>query len=164
MATTPHIPPIVWLAGAFGIQEVVSRRKRREAADRDEEPKPRRFSRFLALAKLSASVGFIADAAKEMSKAKTTIDPTHPEATTTLVTTGIFRLTRNPIYLGMAGLLAANALRRRSALAWLAVPAFMAAIDRWQIPQEEEALAARFGSAWQAYRDRVPRWIGLPSD
>lgn len=157
MDETPHVPPIVLLAGAFTAQQVMSRRKRRRRAEEGE--KPRRLSRFLAVTKLLASVGFIGAAVAELAKANTTVSPVSPERSSTLVTSGIFAFTRNPIYLGMAGLLAANALRLRSFAAFLAVPAFMVAIDRWQIPGEEAALAETFGKAWEDYRADVPRWI-----
>lgn len=163
MATTPRVPPVLILGGAFAAQEILSRRKRRRQ-EAEGGGKPKRFTRFLVGTKLGTSLGLIAAALVELRKAGTTLDPTSPERTTSLVTSGVFGRTRNPIYLGMAGILAANALRRRSVLGWLAVPGFMAAIGRCQIPAEEAAMAARFGAAWEAYRARVPRWIGVPRE
>lgn len=78
----------------------------------------------------------------------------------TLVTDGMFRRTRNPMYVGIAGGLLAHALYRRSWAATLPVVAFVAAIDRLQIPAEERALRARFGPEYESYTREVPRWVG----
>lgn len=76
-----------------------------------------------------------------------------------LVTTGANAVSRNPMYVGMAGLLVANALRRGSWTALLPVVAFTLVIDRVQIAAEEAALLAHFGADYEAYLAAVPRWI-----
>jgi protein-S-isoprenylcysteine O-methyltransferase Ste14 len=76
-----------------------------------------------------------------------------------LVTTGANALSRNPMYVGMAGMLVANALRRGSWKALLPVAAFTLVIDRVQIAAEETALLAHFGADYEAYRRAVPRWL-----
>ena len=63
------------------------------------------------------------------------------------------------MYVGMAGLLVANAMLRRSAIAVLPVAAFVVAIDRCQISVEEDALAAEFGDDFERYCRSVPRWL-----
>lgn len=80
----------------------------------------------------------------------------------TLVVSGPSRVSRNPMYLGMAGLLSAHALLRRSGAAWVPVAGFVVAIDRLQIPAEEAALRQRFGDEYERYVAVTPRWIGLP--
>ena len=80
-----------------------------------------------------------------------------------LVTTGANAVTRNPMYVGMAGLLVANALRRGSWTALLPVAAFTLVIDRVQIAAEEIALLAHFGADYEAYLAAVPRWIDTRS-
>ncbi|MBP2413513.1 protein-S-isoprenylcysteine O-methyltransferase Ste14 [Arthrobacter stackebrandtii] len=90
----------------------------------------------------------------------TTVDPTAPQQSSTLVTAGANRFTRNPMYLGMAGLLAAHAAWRGSWQAWLPVAAFVATMDRFQIPREERALQERFGRSYTDYCSAVPRWLG----
>ena len=80
-----------------------------------------------------------------------------------LVTTGANAVTRNPMYVGMAGLLVANALRRGSWTALLPVAAFTLVIDRVQIAAEEIALLAHFGADYEAYLAAVPRWIDARS-
>jgi protein-S-isoprenylcysteine O-methyltransferase Ste14 len=64
------------------------------------------------------------------------------------------------MYVGLTGLLVANAVRRGSWQALLPVAAFTIVIDRFQIAAEESALLANFGADYEAYRDTVPRWLG----
>lgn len=63
------------------------------------------------------------------------------------------------MYVGMAGLLVAQATLRRSAVALLPLAAFVLVIDRVQITVEEAALSAKFGDAYERYRSSVPRWV-----
>jgi protein-S-isoprenylcysteine O-methyltransferase Ste14 len=76
-----------------------------------------------------------------------------------LVTSGVNGRTRNPMYLGLTGLLVAHAIRRGSVWGLVPVGAFIAVLDRVQIPMEEAALEEHFGAEYQAYRARVPRWL-----
>jgi protein-S-isoprenylcysteine O-methyltransferase Ste14 len=100
---------------------------------------------------IAAVVGF--------RRAGTTVDPRNPDKTTQLVTGGIYRFTRNPMYVGMALLLSALAVARADTLGFLAVPLFIAFIDRFQIVPEERALRAHFGDAYADWCRRVRRWI-----
>jgi protein-S-isoprenylcysteine O-methyltransferase Ste14 len=79
------------------------------------------------------------------------------------VTTGVNSMTRNPMYVGMAGLLVANAMRLGSWTALFPAAVFTVVIDRVQIAAEEPALLANFGAEYEAYRTSVPRWVGLRS-
>lgn len=90
----------------------------------------------------------------------TTIDPTAPEQTTVLVVSGPNGFSRNPMYLGMVGLLAAHAFLRGSWQAWLPIAAFAATLDRFQIPVEEQALLEKFGATFEDYCAHTPRWAG----
>lgn len=90
---------------------------------------------------------------------QTTVDPTRPEATRILVTSGIYRLTRNPMYLGFAVVLLGWALLLSHPLAVLGVPAFMLYMNRFQIEPEEQVLREKFGDEFEAYASRVRRWI-----
>lgn len=69
-------------------------------------------------------------------------------------------VSRNPMYVGLAGLLVAYAIDRRSLAALGPVAMFVLAIDRLQIPTEEAALRDLFGEDYEAYVRRVPRWLG----
>lgn len=91
-------------------------------------------------------------------RARTTINPLKPEAASALVTGGIYRITRNPMYVGMAILLTAWAVWLASPWALLGVPAFIRYITRFQIVPEERVLRARFAE-FDAYAARVRRWL-----
>ena len=67
------------------------------------------------------------------------------------------------MYVGLTGLLVANAVRLGSWKALLPVAAFTFVLDRFQIAAEESALLANFGADYEAYRDTVPRWLGRRS-
>lgn len=108
----------------------------------------------------SASACLIADSVARFLRSGTTVDPTAPAATSALVTTGANALTRNPMYVGIAGVLLGHALARRSWASLLPVAGFVAAMDHWQITAEERALAAHFGQVYTRYRAAVPRWLG----
>jgi protein-S-isoprenylcysteine O-methyltransferase Ste14 len=93
---------------------------------------------------------------------RTTVDPRADAEPSALVTGGLNAFSRNPMYLGMAGLLVANATRRPAPSAVLPLVCFVAWMDRRQIPMEEEALRTQFGRDYDRYRALVPRWIGPP--
>ena len=95
----------------------------------------------------------------QFRSAKTTLNPMTPQQSTALVTNGLYRLSRNPIYVADVLLLLACALLVANALAFLALPLFVAYVDRFQIRPEERALRARFGGAFDAYCRRVRRWL-----
>lgn len=89
----------------------------------------------------------------------TTVHPTHPEAASQLVTHGVYRCTRNPMYLGLVLVLSAWALFLADLLAFAILPLYVLYLTRFQIIPEERALAARFGAAFAAYRARTRRWL-----
>lgn len=91
-----------------------------------------------------------------LRRARTPVEPGHvPSA---LVTSGPYRFTRNPLYLGQLLFLLGLGL---AAFPWLLPGAAIQALllDRLVIPSEEARIAARFGEAFGAYRARVRRWI-----
>lgn len=112
------------------------------------------------VAAVLAGVGLVCliGAARQFRRAETTLNPFAPEHTATLVITGLYRYTRNPMYLGMALLLAAAAAWFASVPGLLLVAVFCAYLTRFQIEPEERAMAARFGAQYAAYRARVRRW------
>ena len=97
-------------------------------------------------------------AAATMWRSKTNIMPNRPAKA--LVSTGPFRLTRNPIYVGNT--IALAGLGGIFDNAWFVAAALAAAIavDRLAIAREELHLAKRFGADWQEYARRTPRWLG----
>jgi len=98
--------------------------------------------------------GFLA-----FSRAGTTIDPVQLERASALVTTGVFRISRNPMYVGFAALLAAWAIYLSAPWSLLGVVVFVLFIRRFQIAPEERVLRAKFGRAYEEYQRRVRRWI-----
>lgn len=95
-------------------------------------------------------------ALREFRRHGTTVVPR--EAPTALIETGVFRLSRNPIYLADALILAGVTLWWDAAALWL-VPVFVLVIRRRFIEGEEAALRAAFGPAFEAYAARTRRWL-----
>jgi protein-S-isoprenylcysteine O-methyltransferase Ste14 len=90
---------------------------------------------------------------------KTTVNPLDPGAASAVVSSGVYRFSRNPMYLGFLLALAAWALYLSNALAALFLPVFVAYMNRFQIRPEERALLAKFGPAFSQYMTAVHRWI-----
>ncbi|BBP83818.1 membrane protein [Pseudomonas sp. Pc102] len=116
-----------------------------------------RLGAALALAALGAGVCLAGVAS--FRRAHTTVNPLVPEQASSLVQAGIYRHTRNPMYLGLATLLVAWAALLGAPLALLAVAGFVLYLDRFQIVPEERALAGLFGADYTRYRERVRRWV-----
>jgi protein-S-isoprenylcysteine O-methyltransferase Ste14 len=92
-------------------------------------------------------------------RAKTTVNPMSPGSSSALVTSGVYRMTRNPMYLGFLLILLGWAAWLSNAMALVPVPGFALYLDCFQIRPEERALASRFGQEFNAYKARVRRWI-----
>lgn len=92
-------------------------------------------------------------------RARTTTHPMRPDQATALVTHGIYRYTRNPMYLGMTLLLLAWAVHLANLAALAGVALFVAYITRFQILPEERALRRIFRDEYEAYRRSVRRWL-----
>lgn len=95
----------------------------------------------------------------EFRKAKTTIDPTKPEKTTNLVSNGIYRFTRNPMYLGMQFIIIAAVLKFTNYLGFIALPCFILYITQFQIKPEERIIEGIFGEEYIQYKKKVRRWF-----
>lgn len=92
------------------------------------------------------------------SRAGTTFSPIAPDRTSALVTTGVYRFTRNPMYVGMAMVLLSLGVLLASMYSLLLPVVFVLYIDRYQIAPEERLLASRFGEEYRDYAGRVRRW------
>ena len=92
-------------------------------------------------------------------RAKTTVNPMKPETTTSLVSSGIYSVTRNPMYVGLLLVLLAWAIYLSSAWALLGPIGFVVYISRFQIAPEERVLSTLFGSEYTAYQSKVRRWL-----
>jgi len=96
---------------------------------------------------------------RAFQRARTTVDPLRPEKASALVTSGIYRRTRNPMYVALAIALLGWAIWLGHPLALLGVAAFVAWINRFQIAPEERALRALFGPEFERYCSEVRRWL-----
>ena len=141
-------PPIVALAAGLGQRALAGRPQR-----------PGFVRAGVAVAVVAGSVASAVTAARGFRREGTTLSPERPGDASVLVTTGAHAVSRNPMYLGLTGVLVANAIRLRSWTALLPLAAFVAFVDRVQIPSEEAALLDHFGAEYDAYRARVPRWL-----
>ena len=115
--------------------------------------------RVLATGVAAGAAGLMGSAAAAFRRRGTTVDPLHPDRAGQLVVDGPNAITRNPMYVGMAGVLAAHALGRGGLLTGLPVAGFVTAIDRAQIAPEERALRTLFGEQYDDYVRSVPRWV-----
>ena len=108
-----------------------------------------------------ALVGFATTAVGFLSfrRASTTIDPVRIDGASKLVTAGIYQITRNPMYVGMALMLVGVGVALGSPPSLIGPLAFVGFITRYQILPEEHALLAKFGSVYAAYRENTRRWI-----
>ena len=144
-------PPAVLLAMAGAAQSAMTRGRTTTPA-----------SVAAATAVVGGSLCLLAGSAGTFLRHRTTVDPVRVERAQHLVVGGPNRLTRNPMYLGLAGVLLSHAIARRSPSALIPLAGFVWLIDRHQIPAEEAALAARFGQDYLDYKEAVPRWLNVP--
>ena len=112
---------------------------------------------LLAAILLLPGAALLFAAGARFSAAKTSIPPWRPS--TALVTTGIYRYTRNPMYLGMALAYVALSLFADSLIAVLALPVALAVMHYGVIQREERYLEGKFGDAYRAYMQVVRRWF-----
>jgi protein-S-isoprenylcysteine O-methyltransferase Ste14 len=92
-------------------------------------------------------------------RARTTVNPMKPDSTSSLVVSGIYGLTRNPMYLGFLLILLGWAIFLSNVIAFLLLPAFVLYMNRFQIEPEEKALNTLFGQQFVAYTSQVRRWL-----
>ena len=116
-----------------------------------------RVATAMAIAILGGGIALAAEVS--FKRAKTSINPMKPEKTSSLVTSGIYRFTRNPMYLGLLLVLLAWSAFLASPWALAGPIAFVLYMGRFQITPEERILSAKFGAAYTDYRSRVRRWL-----
>ena len=92
-------------------------------------------------------------------RAKTTVNPMRPQASSSMVCSGVYQVTRNPMYVGLIFGLCGWAVYLWSSWALFGPFVFAAYIGRFQIAPEEKALATLFGAEYLAYKARVRRWL-----
>ena len=114
---------------------------------------------LVALALAALGVGSAVAGVIAFRQHHTTVNPLTPGASTAIVTGGIYRMSRNPMYLGFLLVLAGWVVWLSNAGAALVLPAFVTYLTRYQIEPEERALLAKFGSQYAEYMTRVRRWL-----
>lgn len=92
-------------------------------------------------------------------RARTTMDPKHPGQASTLITSGIYHYSRNPMYLGVLLVLVAWAVYLGNLLSVLWILVFIVYITRFQIIPEERLLQEKFGAAFTQYKSKARRWV-----
>jgi protein-S-isoprenylcysteine O-methyltransferase Ste14 len=106
---------------------------------------------------LAAGVILNLVADRDFKKHRTTVKPFEESAV--VITTGLYRLSRNPMYLGFELILIGVALFLGSLTPFLVVILFPLLMEALFIRAEEEMLAQQFGQHWLAYKEQVRRWI-----
>jgi protein-S-isoprenylcysteine O-methyltransferase Ste14 len=114
---------------------------------------------LIAVMLLVLGIAVVTMGVRAFSKASTTVDPRAPENASRVVRGGIYRLTRNPMYVGMLIVLIAWMVQLSNVGAVVIPVLFALYITRWQIVPEERALTAKFGEEYEAYRRSVRRWF-----
>ena len=92
-------------------------------------------------------------------KTKTTVDPTRPHKTSNLVINGIYKITRNPMYLGMLFLIMAYAIYNNNVMGCIIIPIFIFYINKFQIEPEEIEMRKKFGESFENYFKKLNRWL-----
>ena len=110
---------------------------------------------LLVLAGVSLALAGI----RAFRRADTTVDPRAPDLASSIVRSGPYTFTRNPMYLGLALVLLGVCAYLANPLALLAVVVFVAYITRFQIIPEERLLLAKFGEPFAQYMRSVRRWV-----
>jgi protein-S-isoprenylcysteine O-methyltransferase Ste14 len=90
---------------------------------------------------------------------RTTVDPHKPDHASKLVTGGIYRFSRNPMYLALLICLVGFGLKLGNILSFIFIPFFMRYMNSFQIKPEERALKEKFGKEFENYAARVRRWL-----
>lgn len=111
----------------------------------------------VAVAILGAVLPLVA--AVSFRRAQTTVHPSNPDKTSAIVTTGVYRITRNPMYLGFALILLGWGLYLGNMVALFGLPAYMFYMNAFQIKPEERILSDKFGQAYQDYCRQTNRWL-----
>lgn len=113
---------------------------------------------------LAAAIFFVAGAfglpaIRSFRRVGTTIDPVRIDRASALVTGGIYRVTRNPMYVSLTLMLVAWATWLDGPWAWAGPVLLFIWLDRFQIRPEERAMSAKFGEDYDRYRRKARRWL-----
>jgi protein-S-isoprenylcysteine O-methyltransferase Ste14 len=113
----------------------------------------------LAISLLAIELGLMLAAVVEFVKARTTVNPMRPNRARHLIVTGVFKISRNPIYLGDVLVLLAFGAWLGTFYSIAAAALFVMYMNEFQIKPEESVLSTKFGESYQTYFQSVRRWI-----
>jgi protein-S-isoprenylcysteine O-methyltransferase Ste14 len=122
-------------------------------------PLPTLLRVLVALAIALAGGAFSLAGLVSFRRARTTVNPMKPAAASSLVSSGVYRFTRNPMYVGLLLVLVGWAAFLSAPWALLGPLAFFAYIRRFQVAPEERALTELFGAQYSEYKAKVRRWL-----
>ena len=114
---------------------------------------------LISIITLSIGLIFIFSAVFQFIRTKTTVNPTKPHKTTSLVITGTFKISRNPMYLGMLLIIISYSFYESSIISLILIPFFIFFINKFQIEPEEFEMRRKFGKEYEDYCKKVDRWI-----
>ena len=117
------------------------------------------FPRWIVIIPAAAGAALGAAGVLQFVLRSTTVNPHKPANASTLITSGVYRFTRNPMYLGLLLLLIAGLFRFSTLPGLLAIPLFIIYMNRFQIIPEETAMQKKFGDEFADYKERVRRWV-----
>lgn len=109
---------------------------------------------FLACGVLIALAGVV-----QFAMRSTSVNPHKPDRASSLVTTGVYRMSRNPMYLGMLIILTGAVLKSGQMAGFITLPLYVLYMNRYQIIPEEKVMTEKFGDAFKTYCKNVRRWI-----
>jgi len=118
-----------------------------------------KYSVYIAILFLILGLAVLISAVRLFRKDKTTVNPLSPEQTTKLVTDGIFKYSRNPMYLGMTFILGSIAIFFNMIGGIILIPLFCFYITKFQIIPEERAMSNLFAQDFDQYKQATRRWI-----
>ncbi|MDR2239396.1 MAG: isoprenylcysteine carboxylmethyltransferase family protein [Zoogloeaceae bacterium] len=113
----------------------------------------------VAVALIIAGIAIALAGMAAFRKARTTINPLKPHTASAIVTSGVYQWSRNPMYAGVLLALTGWGVYLSNPVSALALPLFVAYLNRFQIKPEERALTTKFGAEYTAYTQRVRRWL-----
>lgn len=128
-----------------------------EATPRSTELLP--AGRWVGGAFAAAGIGLMVLAGMQFWRARTTVNPMRPHRSSRLVVSGVYRFTRNPMYIGDLLLLVGWAFFLAAPVALVLPAVFVLYMNRFQIGPEERTLLSLWGPAYGDYLKKVRRWI-----
>ena len=117
------------------------------------------YQSMLSIGVFISGLMILVSAVSLFKKKETTVNPMSPEKASSLVVDGVFKYTRNPMYLGMSVVLLSISIQFNLIGGLLIVCLFVAYITIFQIIPEEEAMEENFGEEYLSFKKRTRRWI-----